>query len=321
MGRRVIVFALLAAFGLLAAPANASNGDTGPLGVIRPRAIGGAAKAPTTADARTRTARRRRKLNLVYHGGPVLPNSTVHEIFWDPFGQGYPAGYELEIEQYFTDVAHDSGGTDNVYSVLTQYTDLSGHRANYTVIDAGAKDDLVPVTADGCTPHTLFGFTHCVTDGQIRSEISADFPSPGPHDIFFVFLPPHLDTRDQGLGSLGNGDFCAYHRGTSSGLLYANEPFADVTVRGGVCYTDEMPNASTKADSTINTASHEHAETITNPFGGGWYTSRGAEVADKCAYKWGAYTGDSNQVINGHDYFLQQEWSNNGRRCKQRSGP
>jgi hypothetical protein len=285
MGRRIVVFALLAAFGLLAAPANASDEQsTGPLGVVYPHTRGGSTTQPSASDAPTVAARSRK--NLKYHNGSVLPSSTVHEIFWDPFAQGYPTGYESAIEQYFTDVAADSviASKQNVYSVLHQYADNNGHHANYAVTDGGPLLDSTAVTS-ACTPDS--GFAHCVTDAQVRAEVVADFPSRGAHDIYFVFLPPGLDTCAGSLGCLGNADFCAYHEGnfTSSGsVLYANEPFAsNLTLPGGAsCDPDATPVGS-DADATINTASHEHAETVTDPFGGGWYTSRGAEVADKCA--------------------------------------
>src|SRR5205807_1956866 len=54
--------------------------------------------------------------------------------------------------------------------------------------------------------------------------------------------------------------------------------------------------------------------------------STGFENGDKCAYNWGSALGGSgtpadpfyNQVINGHHYYYQQEWSNQGRTCLQR---
>ena len=79
---------------------------------------------------------------IVYHGGPVMRGVTVHTVFWAPPGyqfEGPPGGpvavalglpggrgYEQLIQQFFSDVAHDSGGSSNVFSVLGQYPDGSG---------------------------------------------------------------------------------------------------------------------------------------------------------------------------------------------------
>ena len=65
-------------------------------------------------------------LPLSYGGGPVQITSKTYAIFWDPGKPAlndFPASYDTVIGQYFTDVAADSTGTQNVYSVGTQYFD------------------------------------------------------------------------------------------------------------------------------------------------------------------------------------------------------
>jgi hypothetical protein len=61
---------------------------------------------------------------VVYHGGSVMRNVTVHTIFWAPAGYAFTGapsagtlGYQPLLEQFFTDAAHDSGTTGNVFSV------------------------------------------------------------------------------------------------------------------------------------------------------------------------------------------------------------
>ena len=70
-------------------------------------------------------------------------------------------------------------------------------------------------------------------------------------------------------------------------------------------------------DATINVTSHEHNETITDENGNAWYDLRGYEDGDKCAWSWGAITGNYNQTINGHHYIAQLEYSNADRGCVQ----
>src|SRR5439155_25794947 len=121
--------------------------------------------------------------------------------------------------------------------------------------------------------------------------------------------------------------FCAYHSAffTARGaFLYTNQPFAHVSGPAGTCITGNQPNAD-DADDTLNVVSHEHIETITDPVFRGWFTGRGSEIADKCSGNFGSVLdpGDPlgaqyNQQINGHNYYLQQEWSNKSHGCLQR---
>ena len=76
------------------------------------------------------------------------------------------------------------------------------------------------------------------------------------------------------------------------------------------------------ADSTINTLSHEQIESITDPFVTAWYSNGPSqdEMADLCAYDFGTPLADAdaalyNQVINGHNYLLQLEYSNVDHGC------
>src|SRR6202023_2506411 len=55
---------------------------------------------------------------LEYHGGPIMPSNTNYAVYWDPKGgPAYPAEYQSGINTYFEDLAHDSGGLQNVDSV------------------------------------------------------------------------------------------------------------------------------------------------------------------------------------------------------------
>jgi PKD repeat protein len=93
-----------------------------------------------------------------------------------------------------------------------------------------------------------------------------------------------------------------------------------------LCDTGQHPNGS-DADPVLDNVSHEHKEMIDDPLGWqatqnnrvtfapplAWFGFRG-ESDDKCAGYYGPTqtngVGAYNQVINGHDYLLQAEWSN-----------
>ena len=89
------------------------------------------------------------------------------------------------------------------------------------------------------------------------------------------------------------------------------------------CDPGSSPNGDA-ADAAINTLSHEHNEAITDPFGDGWWNvDSGQENGDNCAWIFGSALGGThnvdeyNQIINGHHYWLQEEWSNDGSACVQ----
>jgi hypothetical protein len=90
--------------------------------------------------------------NLDYNGGPVMTSNTNYAFYWDPSGgAAYPSDYAPGMNQYLTDLAHDSGGQQNVDSVSVQYNDAAGEFANYESHFGGAIVDTAPYPANGCT--------------------------------------------------------------------------------------------------------------------------------------------------------------------------
>jgi hypothetical protein len=267
--------------------------------------------------------------NLSWHGGPVMQANAVYAIYWLP---GYPStsyagipsagaispNYEAVINRYFGDVAADSGKTSNVYWSDTQYTDGTGAAA-YNSTFAGAIVDSNPFPASGCRDRYT---TVCLTDAQLQAEIqnvvASGYPS-GMSTEYFVFTPKNVGSCAGSTCAFSY--YCAYHSqigaGGSGTILYANMPYAAWVP--SACGSGQSPNGD-DADSTINVTSHEHNETITDPLGTAWYDRSGNEDGDKCAWNFGAPLGGAsgaeyNQVINGHGYFMQQEWSNHSSGC------
>ena len=284
-----------------------------------------AALAVTASSGNAASPAHGRMLGVVRHAGEsrTLPRSaalsTAAFLTFD-------ANYQSLISQYLTDVAHDSGGTSNVYSIATEYTDGSG-ALQYQSPFGGAYVDNDPLPASGCDDGLD---SVCLTDQQLQAEIQQVLTAKGWHggnDNLFVLMTP------DGVGSCFDGTstecttnvYCAYHNAftNSNGepVIYANEPY-NATISG--CDPGSSPNAD-DADATINTLSHEHNEAITDPFGDGWWRdSDGQENGDICAWSFGTALGGSsgtryNQLINGHHYWLQQEWSNNHSNCFQNS--
>jgi hypothetical protein len=262
----------------------------------------------------------------------------------DQIGPHLSPSYEGLVTRYLTDVAADSGKTTNTYAVTSQYgpgatpdTQLR-YRVTFSAADVLKPTDAYPPDAahgnqSGCVaPGSVRDpsdplYTWCLTDAQIQDELSSivrtnGLPT-GVGPIYFVMLPPGVDVcatrgseQPHGVNPCADTDFCGYHSSTASGMVYAVVPYAGVSG----CESGEAPNGDPAADSAISLLSHEHNDAITDPLlgsasGGGWYEdSNDVEVSDKCAqpYVYGAVVrGTSfNQVINGHPYYVQDEFAN-----------
>jgi PKD repeat protein len=259
--------------------------------------------------------------SLQYYGGPVLRTNETFAIFWDPAGK-LSQSYRDLVVRYLQDVAADSGSTGNVYSVLNQYSDTTGPIA-YASTFAGATVDTDPYPS-GC-PATA-QYPACFTDAQLAGELDGFLFTHGiarpANRAFVVFTPAGVNDCFDAEGFVCRSTFfCAYHGGFTGGhgdALYAIVPYAATPG----CDTGEHPNAN-DADPALDSLSHEHREMIDDPlvaratsigFPLAWYDPFGGESSDKCVAYYGATkrtaTGAYNQVLGGHPYLVQTEWSN-----------
>ncbi|HUE25789.1 MAG TPA: hypothetical protein VMP89_03375 [Solirubrobacteraceae bacterium] len=279
-----------------------------------------------------------------YHGGSVMAGGvTVHTVFWAPPGysfQGSPGGsvptYEGLVQQFFTDVAHDSGAGGgctnsgcNAFSVLTQYAEGTAfgqvtpgaYGISYNAAaDSIAATDPYPSKSQQCASPA--GTATCVTDGQVQSEIDHLIQSGagarGLNDLWFVFLPPGVDECiDPGM--CGTNAFAGYHSVSDvsghgvTAYAVAIDPIIESPVAPGA-----DPQGYPDAEVTLDVAAHETVEAMTDPEGAGWMDPNGFEVGDKCES--GPQTGTPlgfasdgspyDQVINGHQYLIQDMWAN-----------
>ena len=257
--------------------------------------------------------------NLRYHGGPVQLTNTTYAIYWVPSGYSISSDYSSVINQFFNDVAADNGKTSNVYYSDTQYYNSSNQHIAYNSHFAGSVVDTNPFPASGCSD-TVSQTTVCLSDAQIQAEVQKVATAQGwPQNLgteFFMFTAKNVGScLDSSHCAFSY--YCAYHSNIGNNALYANMPYADTVPAD--CDAGQHPNNS-DADATLNVTSHEHNETITDPLGTAWFDSAGYENGDKCAWKFGAQLGSTaygqyNQLINGHPYELQMEYSNARRGC------
>ncbi len=281
---------------------------------------------------------------VLYHGGVVMSGGvTVHTIFWAPSGfafQGSPGAgiptYEGLIRQFFTDVAVDSAAPGtcsasdcNVFTVERQYgqgTSVVGITpGTYSIaynpaVDSINDTDPYPSKSSQCASPA--GTAVCITDQAVAGEVDHVVQSSGGarglHDVWFVFLPPGVDECIT-AGACGTNSFAGYHAVENvsghGATIYAVaiDPIIETPVPAG-----SDPQGYPDAEVALDIAAHEVNEAITDPLGDGWMDPNGFEVGDKCdtGPQLGTPLGFApdgspyNQVINGHQYLLQQEWAN-----------
>ena len=313
---------LAAALALLGTAATASGGAS----PAHARILGVVPHAGVHASPRADPPTSRGTGPVVYHDGQVMQTNTTYAIYWSPSGFS-DASYESLINRYLGDVAAASGSPSNVYSVAGQYYDSNG-AIRYKSTFGGSYVDTDPFPASGCGQASV-----CLTDAQVQAEIQAVLTHQGWHggtsNMFFLFTPNGVASCTDSSGSVCSTNvFCAYHSdffdSNGEDVIYANEPYAG-TISGctfSLVGHQGFPNDH-DADATINTVSHEHNEAISDPFGDGWWSDDvdSDEIADLCAGDFGstplgtANGQPYNQLINSHQYSLQEEYSNDNSSC------
>ncbi len=299
---------------------------------------------------------------LLFHGGAVMGTQStgpvvVTPIFWNPVGHPMASAYKTILKRYLRDVASASGTHTNVFSTLPEYFGTNGSIV-YNVKLGTPINDTNPLPASACTvasndtsniyaDHS--GYNACIDDNQVTAETDSVVTAQGlPRDLahmYVLFVPKHVEscffpgstTTANNFCTINHqpsAAYCAYHSQAGSGTVYANMPFPIYRSPVGFTCSSEAkyprtqaPNGNLDADTEISPTSHEIMEAITDPdTNTGWYDASGFENGDECAYQYGTTMGTPgqryNQVINGHHYLTQEEFSNldfasTGRGCLQ----
>jgi hypothetical protein len=270
-----------------------------------------------------------------YHGGVVMAASvTVHTIFWAPAGYSFTPGYEALVKQFLAGTAAASGTTGNAFSVLREYGQQTGTATavpgSYSIgfnATSDSIDDPNPYpSSGGCASPN--GVPTCLTDGEVQAQVDAVAPADerGLGNIWFVLLPADVDECIS-TGSCGTNSFAGYHEAMDrAGGLTIYGVIIDPIVEG-VSGQGGDPQGNPDAEATIDTIAHETVEAITDPEGTGWFDPDGFEVGDKCEMGpqignplgYAANGSPYDQVIGGHEYLIQEMWSNDDGGCEQRT--
>jgi hypothetical protein len=273
---------------------------------------------------------------------------VITPIYWEPSGNTFDTSYTSIITQYLDGAAHDSGKLTNVFSSLYQYSGSNGG-INYKMQIGTPITDTDALPASGCTLANVdktdiyadgSGYSSCIDDAQVITETNAvvsahSLPVNLGH-LYVLFLPKHVEScflpgstttsnNECTLNHQPSAAFCAYHSQAGNGTVYANMPFPAYESGTGFSCTNEnldgntstiqSPNGNPDADVEVSPLSHETSEAVTDPdTRTGWYDDNFFENGDDCAYIYGTLSGAAgvhfNQVIDGHHYLTQEEFSN-----------
>jgi PKD repeat protein len=268
---------------------------------------------------------------LLYGGGPVMHGVTAQVVAWAPSAYPFPSGYVSGYEQYLADMSTGLGLSSNISSVAAQYVDAGGAALSSLTNNGAITDTDAYPTSGGCT---VSGAVVCLTEGQILTELSSvisahALPVDESHS-YIVLLPPSVDTCfDSSSGDCETQAFCGYHTAFtigSSTTTFTLLPYTASTYSNaaGQCYVSGGPSGLSAAVNAVDSiGAHELFESATDPLvGSGYVDSTGEEIGDECAWTWGS-TGSAsgggayNQLVNSHQYLIQEMWSNQAGHCEQ----
>src|SRR4051794_12749516 len=117
-----------------------------------------------------------RPSGIVYHS--VTPAVRAHTATAQTTAAAFGCGaitcdaFKTGVNGYLQDVATDSGGSNNVYSVATQYSDNTGNVAyDETFGPTQTYTDTSPFPGNACP---AVSSSACLSESQLVSEIQKD---------------------------------------------------------------------------------------------------------------------------------------------------
>jgi hypothetical protein len=271
---------------LLAARANAQAA----LGTRRPhrpgvqymRGAAAAAAAPASSQ-----------LNMVYHGGTVLPSPTTYAIWW-----GKPSDFPSDAQEKLDELLEGLDGSPYL-AIADQY--MLGEKA-HTHFGGNLFDDSAPTAQTD--PFAI--------DADVNNEVAKVLQQygmkPDPNAVYNVFTS---NFPNQTL-------FCAFHdyNPAPDGTLINYAYLPNMTNIPGCRFQDDPfiarnPISQGTRDVASATA-HEFMETVTDVYFDAWHDANFSEVGDTCAF-----LALSGVPLESSKWELQPIWSNQVSGCAQ----
>jgi len=280
-------FVALALLTTVAQAQVAPGGENRHRGVARARGARGAGKPVATYQ----------QANMTYHGGTVLPDTTIYSIWW-----GKPGDFPPDAVDGLTTFLKGIDGS-NYLGLANQY--LFGSQA-HTRFGGNFFDPSAPPTTDP--------FPLDISAAQQTAEVCKIAAANGLKSPTHIFMLYASNFPGQSEG------YCAFHEwDTCSDGTRIHYGYMPNTQDYEVCKVDGLdpflsPNDYSVATRDLaNMTAHELLETITDPNGDAWYDDVAFdEVGDACDWAFLTWV-----PLDETGWKLQTIWSNQIRGCAQ----
>jgi hypothetical protein len=231
-----------------------------------------------------------------YQNGPlILGNTNVYYIWYGNWsGNTAPA--------ILNNFAQHIGGS-HYYAINTTYYDAKKNFVTNAVTFMGAATDN-------------YSLGKALTDTNVKTIVANQISTGAlPRDANGVYFV--LTSADVNATSGFCTQYCGWHTHASIAGADIKYSFVGNPDRcPNACSAQTVgPNGNAGADAMASIIAHELEETVTDPDLNAWYDSRGAENADKCAWKFGttyaaANGAKANMALGNMNYLIQQNWVN-----------
>ena len=217
-------------------------------------------------------------VDMTYHGGPILPSTTVKAIFWGSSWPNYTG--------------------DEITGMDTWYKGVSGtsYAASSDEYTAGSSQVGSSITYQG---HLMDASS--VPRHPSTSSVLAEVCKMVPNPVKSGYYPVYVDRPR------GGANYCAYHSwGSCNGVAIEFGFFWKPDGDPGCDPNSTVKGQSEGLAADANVSGHELSETRSDPNGNAWYDSSGAENGDKCAWTFGGpYV-----LFGSQQWKIQGNWSN-----------
>ncbi|MEI8239000.1 MAG: hypothetical protein WCI22_06225 [Actinomycetota bacterium] len=235
---------------------------------------------------------------ITYHGGAVMTGKVKVYVVWYGSWTG--------------------GARSNRRTIVTDFMrhlDSPYWAINHTYTNAkGASVGAAPTLSTQIDDQGSVG-TSQLSDAQIQQVVrNAVVARSLPRDTAGIYLViTSSAVTKQGFLT----QYCGWHshttvQGSSLKFSFIGDP-SGPKVRNCSPQT-ASPNGDVGADAMASTIAHELSETVTDPTMRGWYSARGEENADRCAWQYGKVFasggGRANVHLGTRDYLVQTNWVN-----------
>jgi len=259
-------------------------------------------------------------------GAPIV--STAQTVFV-PWGPLVDSTLDATDAAMLSDIAASAGATDNVFSMLAQYstTNITGvlpapGGTNQVLAQTQhylGRFQIAPSIGDGTSTATI-------TFAQIEAELNAQIAAghlpapagPGPQTTY-VMLFPARDTVDDGTGNKSGINFCGIHGDATA--ANGNKLLFIVMADNNNLWSSGCGSSPASANNETASLGHELTEVLTDPLVAdnliAWYGSTGSlneqgEIGDMCATGSG---DEGTNTFNGHVYTVQKVWDQLAAAC------